>query len=155
MGTGPPSARAPQTIWAVRSTSAVMCKTLSGRGPTATSPWLAISAAPRPSSALTALAPTSGVPDVATAIDGELVDARRNRRVRDGEDGRVHGVTMDDATDVVERLVTRQVQLHLRRRVPPVFGLQHAAVGVDQHEVVERHLGVVDRRRRDDDVAVG
>ena len=56
---------APQTIWAVRSTRAVTCSTLSGRGPTATRPWFAINAAARPSNALTALVPTSGVPDAA------------------------------------------------------------------------------------------
>ena len=39
--------------------------TLSGRGPTATRPWLAISAAARPSRAFTALLPTSGVADAA------------------------------------------------------------------------------------------
>lgn len=42
--------------------------TWSGRGPTATRPWLAIRAAARPSSARTALRPTSGVPDAAYSV---------------------------------------------------------------------------------------
>jgi hypothetical protein len=61
---------------------------------------------------------------------------------------------MDDRADVVEGLITGQVQLHFRRRRPTLLARDHRARGVDPHQVVERHLLVVDRRRGDDDRAV-
>ena len=61
---------------------------------------------------------------------------------------------MDDAADVIERAVTREVELHLRRRVPAVGGVHDGAVRVDDHEIVNHHVPVVDRRRGDDEVAV-
>lgn len=96
-----------------------------------------------------------GAPDVPAAIHRELVDARRDRLVGDGEHGRPHRMTVNDAADVIERGKAGQVQLHLRGRRPAVGRLQHRAARIDQHEVVELHVAVVDGRRGDDDVAVG
>jgi hypothetical protein len=162
MGTGPPRAHAPQTIWAVRSTSAVTCMTLSGRGPTATRPWLAISAAARPSNAFyrvvadleCAGSGVLGAANVPAAVHRELVDARRNRLMRDSEHGGPHWMAMDHAADVVERLIAREMQLHFRQRESTVISLQHSTIGVDQHQISQRHVLVVDRRRGDDEVAV-
>jgi len=111
-------------------------------------PWLAINAAPLPSNALTALWPTSGVPDAAYSaqrisppqVHRELVDGSGNRLMRDGEHGGPHGMAVDHAADVVERAVAREVQCHLRRRGPAVLGVQHATVRVDDDEVVEHHV---------------
>src|SRR6185312_7255991 len=78
----------------------------------------------------------------------------RNRLVRNGEHRGPHGMAVNDAADVVERAVAGQMQLHLRGGRAAVLGVHHSAVGVDQHQVVECHVGVVHRRRRDDEVAV-
>ncbi len=72
----------------------------------------------------------------------------------DREHGGPYRVTVDDAGDVVERLVAGQVQLHLRRGRSAVGGVHDRAVRVDHHQVVQRHVGVVDRRRGDHQVAV-
>ena len=48
--------------------------------------------------------------DLAAAVDGELVDAGRNRLVGDGEHGGPHRMDVDHAADVVECPVAREVQ---------------------------------------------
>jgi len=58
----PPSCLAPQMILADRSTSAVLCIAFSIVVPTATIPWLAMSAALRLSRALTTCSASSGEP---------------------------------------------------------------------------------------------
>jgi hypothetical protein len=90
-GIGPPRARAPQAIWAVRSTRAVTCRARSGRGATATTPWLAINAAARPLQRLHRVVANVrragggvvGAADLPAAVHGELVDAGRDGLVRD------------------------------------------------------------------------
>jgi hypothetical protein len=108
------------------------------------------------------LVPTSGEPDagvfgaanLAAAVNRELVDRCRNGLAGDGEHGRPHRMAVNHAADVVERVIAGQVQLHLTRRRTTVLGSHDGAIRVDQHEIVKRHVRVVDRRRCDDEVAV-
>ena len=80
-------------------------------------PWLAISAAPRFSRALTDLLGQVGEPlgavlgtaDVAAQVHGELVDAARDVLVGDGEHRGVHGVRVDAHGDVLVGRHDRQV----------------------------------------------
>ena len=65
--------------------------------------------------------------------------------MRDREHGGPHGMTVDHAADVVECAIARQMQRHLRRRRPALLTGQHAALGVDEDEVVECHVPVVDQ----------
>ena len=90
--------------------------------------------------------------DLAADVDRELVDARRDRLLGDGEHGGVHRMGVDHRADVVVRLVAGEVQQLLRRRC--LGAVEDVAVEVDDDKVIERHLLVVDRRRGDADGAV-
>ena len=91
--------------------------------------------------------------DVAADEHHELFDHGRDRLTCQREHRGVPGVAVHRGVDVVVQPQRREVQRLLGRGA--ALTLEHVAVEVGDDEVVERHLRVVDRRRREDGIAVG
>src|ERR687898_817888 len=91
--------------------------------------------------------------DVAADVHDELLDHGRYRPAREGEHRGVLGVAVHGGVDVVVQAQRREVERLLGRRA--ALALEHVAVEIGDDEVVERHLRVVERRRRENGVAVG